>query len=332
MEPKGRMRRRTFLKIGAGAVGGLALAGGGVSSYAFASGRAAAQSTWAAARYPKLEGIGKVKSLTIIPLVDYYPDHEGLVGEGGLAYLVRADGKSILLDVGYNQRQEHPSPLLRNAAALDADLDRIDALVISHPHNDHLGGTLGKVRPSAEHFGFRGIPAYLPAPLESPTTQNVLVDGPRAIAPGVATLGVIPSQDFFLGWTPEQSLAVDVEGKGLVLVVGCGHPTVERIVERAETLFDSPLHGVVGGLHFPVTASRSVSLGLPAQQVFGTGKWPWERIGQADVADAIAYLKERKPGLVALSAHDSCDWSLGAFREAFGGAYREVRVGREIVV
>ena len=47
---------------------------------------------------------------------------------------------------------------------------------------------------------------------------------------------------------------------------------------------------------------------------------------------AIAYLQRRHPQLVALSPHDSCDWSIETFRRAFGTAYQEVQVGREIVV
>jgi hypothetical protein len=50
------------------------------------------------------------------------------------------------------------------------------------------------------------------------------------------------------------------------------------------------------------------------------------------VAAGIEALKQRNLQLVALSAHDSCDWTLGAFKESFGPAYREVLVGQEIVV
>jgi hypothetical protein len=35
---------------------------------------------------------------------------------------------------------------------------------------------------------------------------------------------------------------------------------------------------------------------------------------------------------VTLSPHDSCDWTLRAFRRAFGEAYQELIVGQEIVV
>ena len=48
------------------------------------------------------------------------------------------------------------------------------------------------------------------------------------------------------------------------------------------------------------------------------------------VAAGIGCLEERRPQLVALSPHDSCDWSLGAFRHAFGEAYQDLRVGETI--
>ncbi len=77
--------------------------------------------------------------------------------------------------------------------------------------------------------------------------------------------------------TPEQALAVNVAGKGIVLIIGCGHQTLERAVARTEALFDEPLYGVIGGLHFPVTGSR-IRGGV--QRVIGTGKPPWQFIEQ----------------------------------------------------
>ena len=46
----------------------------------------------------------------------------------------------------------------------------------------------------------------------------------------------------------------------------------------------------------------------------------------------ITHLQQRQPQLVALSPHDSCDWSLAAFHQAVGEAYRDLRVGNEIVL
>lgn len=302
----------------------------------FYLGRRRADREWAAARYGKLGDIGSVKNLTILPLIDWYTARDDLTGEPGVSYLIRAGDKTILFDVGYNMRTEHPSPLLRNMAALGVDLAGIDMLVISHAHEDHLGGSSHMMRHtfalSGEAVDLKGLPAYVPVPLSNPTANITLVREPQTIAPGIVNMGPISRQLFFLGWTPEQSLAVNVEGKGVVIIIGCGHSTLQRIVDRAEMLFDAPVYGVVGGLHYPVTRSREVKFGVPMQRLFGTGKPPWRPINRKDVETAIAYLKLRSPQLVALSAHDSCDWSIDAFRGAFGKAYQEVKVGEEINV
>jgi 7,8-dihydropterin-6-yl-methyl-4-(beta-D-ribofuranosyl)aminobenzene 5'-phosphate synthase len=302
----------------------------------FYLGRRRADQVWAASRYPKLKDLGTVKRLSILPLIDWYPARDDLVGESGVSYLVRADDTTLLFDVGYNRGDEHPSPLLRNMAALGVDVAEVDSLVISHAHLDHLGGMSNQkghtFSLSGQTVDLRGIPAYVPEPLSNPTARAIVVDEPQVIAPGVASMGTIPRQLFFFGWTPEQSLAVNVEGKGLVLIIGCGHSTLQRIVDRAEMLFDAPIYGIVGGLHYPVTASREKMFGLPAQQIMGTGKWPWDPINREDVQAAIAYLQHRHPQLVALSAHDSCDWSIEALRGAFGEAYQDLLVGQEIIV
>lgn len=317
-------------------LGGLAISAIGGLSARFHLGRRRADQVWAASRYPKLKDVGTVKRLAILPLIDWYTVSDDLVGEPGVSYLVRADDTTILFDVGLNERGEHPSPLLRNMAALGVDIADIDAVVISHAHGDHLGGMSCQMRRtfalSGESIDLQGIPAYVPLALSSPTAHVVVVDGPRVIAPGVASTGPIPRQLFFFGWTPEQSLAVNVEGRGIVLISGCGHSTIQRIVDRAEMLFDEPICGVIGGLHYPVTASRVATFGLPVQRILGTGKWPWDPINREEVEAPIAYLQRRHPQLVALSAHDSCDWSLGAFQTAFGDAYHAVLVGKEIVI
>ena len=46
----------------------------------------------------------------------------------------------------------------------------------------------------------------------------------------------------------EISLAIDTPD-GIVLVVGCSHPTIEKIVEAARSVIDKPIHLVLGGTH-----------------------------------------------------------------------------------
>jgi 7,8-dihydropterin-6-yl-methyl-4-(beta-D-ribofuranosyl)aminobenzene 5'-phosphate synthase len=330
------MSIRRIIAVGLGGLTLLTLAVVGWFSARFYVGRRRADRVWSKVRYSKLKDVGAVKQFTVLPLIDWYTARDDLTGEPGVSYLIRADDTTILFDVGLNACGEHPSPLLRNMQRLGVSLEEVGAIVISHLHLDHVGGWVYQQQRtfaiSGEPVDSRRLRAYVPTSMTHPTAQVELVEEPRIIAPGVVSLGPIPRQLFFFGWTPEQSLAVNVAGKGLVLIIGCGHSTIQRIVDRAEMLFDAPLFGVIGGLHYPVTASREVSFGLPMQRILGTGKWPWDPINREDVEAAIAYLQCRHPRLVALSAHDSCDWSLEAFRRAFGEAYQDVLVGQEIVL
>jgi 7,8-dihydropterin-6-yl-methyl-4-(beta-D-ribofuranosyl)aminobenzene 5'-phosphate synthase len=325
------MKTGYAITIGLGSVI-LGLAAG--LSARFYLGRRRADLVWATTRYPKLKDWGAVKQLSILPLVDWYTARQDLVGEPGVSYLVRADDTTILFDVGLNERGEHPSPLLHNAQALGVNLKDIELIVISHLHLDHVGGMSNQRKRtfslSGQATDLSGLTALAPEPMTHATASVKVVDGPQIIAPGVASIGVIPRQLFFLGWTPEQALAINVEGKGIVLIIGCGHPTLPRIIERTEMLFDEPLYGVVGGLHYPVTGARTVVLGLPMQSILGTDQWPWHPISKQDVQTNTACLKRHGPRLVALSPHDSCDWSLEAFRRAFDAAYQDIQVGKEI--
>jgi 7,8-dihydropterin-6-yl-methyl-4-(beta-D-ribofuranosyl)aminobenzene 5'-phosphate synthase len=281
----------------------------------------------------ELTDLGTAKTLSVLPLVELYPAGPGLAGEPGVSYLVTIDGRTILFDVGLNAKQEHPSPLLRNMAALGFSLSDVDAVVISHIHLDHVGGRNAQYqktfRMSKEPMDLTAIPAYLPERGSHPSAAVEVVEAPHKLAEGVASTGPLWSALWLMGPVAEQALIVNLEGKGIVLIVGCGHPSVGRIVERARAVADAPLYGIVGGLHFPVTGSR---VGKGGQTILGNGKLPWQRINRRDVGRAIDRLSALDLRLIALSAHDSCDWTLDLFEKTFGDTYRKVEVGREIRV
>ena len=178
------------------------------------------------------------------------------------------------------------------------------------------------------------MPAYAPASIEpsawNPGPKVNVIPKPVVLAPGIASIGAIPRNLFLQGYTLENSLAVHIENRGIVLVVGCGHQTIERILERTRDLFDAPLYGIVGGLHYPVKNGRLMLGPLNLQNIAGTDTPPWKSIGEKDVAAAIAAIKAADPAFVALSPHDSSDWSLARFKEAFGKRYQTLKVGREL--
>jgi 7,8-dihydropterin-6-yl-methyl-4-(beta-D-ribofuranosyl)aminobenzene 5'-phosphate synthase len=292
-----------------------------------------AEEAWTCYTPPPLDDIGSVERLEILPLIDWYTENETLVGEAGVAYVIRADDKTILFDTGANWKNEDPSPLLRNMRALGVPMDQVDAVVISHPHPDHTGGLHARQRNmfalSPTDVDLSGRKAFVPSPLTHQTAEVILSERPTVIYPGIATTGVILRALWRFGLTPEQALAVHVRGKGIVLIVGCGHMGLGRLIQRYRQLFDEPLYALFGGLHFPVTASRTRR---PSQKWAGTGKLPWQRITRREVNAAVAELAAAHPHLVGISSHDSCDWSVGRFREAFGDHYRAIVVGRGITV
>lgn len=277
-----------------------------------------------------------VRALEVLPLIDWYAAQGNLETESGVSYLVRADDTTILFDLGLNRKGEQEPPLLRNMARLGVDPAEIDFVVLSHPHGDHMGGFKNQFARRAivrqENDPLAGKPVYATAPLTLTEGMSTVVQAPRMLAPGVATLGPLPRALFLMGYVQEQALAIKVEGKGLVLLVGCGHPGVEALVERAEQLFATPVYGVIGGLHFPVTDDRARIGPFKFQQLLGSPNPPWRPIGKEAVNRTLASLKAKGIQYVAPSAHDTCDWSLHAFEEAFGAAYHALKVGEPLTI
>jgi 7,8-dihydropterin-6-yl-methyl-4-(beta-D-ribofuranosyl)aminobenzene 5'-phosphate synthase len=300
---------------------------------AFLRDKREADRLWEESPAQKLTDLGSVTHLSILPLVEYYSADDRLATEAGVSYLVTVDGAKILFDVGWNARGEHPSPLLRNMETLGVSAGELDAVFVSHLHLDHVGGREEMRRHtfalSGRPVDLGGISAYVPAAMTHPSARVEVAAEPRKLASGVAGSGALARAIWLMGPVLEHALLVNVAGKGPVMIVGCGHPSLARLLERARAVTGVPLYGLVGGLHFPVTVSR---VGKGRQTIIGNGKLPWQRITRREAREAAALLAGLDLGLVALSAHDSCDWTLGVFKETLGDRYRTVRAGEEIVV
>ena len=92
--------------------------------------------------------------MSILPLVERHVSRDGLAGEAGVSYLVEAGGARVLFDCGLSGGRPQ-SALVHNAALLGADLDRLDAVVISHLHVDHVGGLRAMRQRSFTFSGWR---------------------------------------------------------------------------------------------------------------------------------------------------------------------------------
>jgi 7,8-dihydropterin-6-yl-methyl-4-(beta-D-ribofuranosyl)aminobenzene 5'-phosphate synthase len=304
------------------------------------SGRAKAEAELSQIKIEKLKNFGSVKSLSFLPLIDYYTDDPDLATEDGVSYLVKADDKTILFDAGYNKNGEDPSPLLRNMKKLGHKPAGMNMIFLSHRHRDHVGGTAAESRNeftlSAGPVKMKKIPVYAPSEIKPaqnhPDLPVTVVKEPLIIDKGIVSIGAYPRSLFLIGYTTEHSLAVNVKGKGIVLIIGCGHQGIHAIIERAKQIFDEPIYAVIGGLHFPVNGGRMMVGPFNMQNFVGVDRNPFRGITEKDVNSAIALLKSLNPAIVALSPHDSSDWALDKFREAFGERYRDIKVGVEIKI
>ena len=280
----------------------------------------------------RLTDLGEVDRLSVLPLVERHTARETLRGEAGVSYLIRADGLTLLFDSGLGLGRGR-TVLETNAENLGVRFDDLDCLVISHLHADHVGGAASQVRHTftfgSEQPVPRSLRSYVPTEMSHPHADVSVVQEARVIGPGVAVLPPLPRMLFWLGPIAEQAIVINVRGRGLVLVTGCGHPEIERTLATAEKVVDASVYAVIGGLHLPVHAMGTP---LVPQAVLGSPNWPWRPISEGDARAVIAAIHERGPGLVALSGHDSTQLTLDAFAQTFAGRYRTLRVGEELVI
>jgi 7,8-dihydropterin-6-yl-methyl-4-(beta-D-ribofuranosyl)aminobenzene 5'-phosphate synthase len=91
--------------------------------------------------------------MRILTLIENTRNTKKLYAEHGLSFYVEINGKTILVDAGASDK------FIRNAAKMRADLQSLDAAVISHNHYDHTGGleALLKIKPDIKVFARKDV-------------------------------------------------------------------------------------------------------------------------------------------------------------------------------
>ena len=218
----------------------------------------------------------------ITVLYDAFGRDPTLQKDWGYAAFVEVGGKRILFDTGNNAEV-----LAKNAAARNVDLSRLDFVVMSHRHGDHMGGMSyllsvnPKVRIYAPKEGFGVYGADLPSafyrkdeslPAEQryydgkppdvmrfgtawPRANITLVDKTTEIAPGLHLISLVSDKPGTLELR-ELSLAIETSN-GLVIVVGCSHPGIDNIVKAAAAI-QPKIQFIVGGFHLVVAKDPEI--------------------------------------------------------------------------
>ena len=203
----------------------------------------------------------------------------GVQPDWGFAALVTLDGRRVLFDTGAKA-----DLFMENLRRLEIKPISIEHLVISHNHGDHTGGIklLSTQNPRIK--------------VHMPEARS----GPFEVVPGIYSTGPVEGQP------REQALVIETP-KGIVLLTGCSHPGIVKMVEAAEKQRGkNSVRLLLGGFHM---------LQQNADQINST----ISRLKQLNVASAIP-------------THCSGDLTIKLFREAFGFTPDAAGAGKRIVL
>jgi len=219
------------------------------------------------------------KRLRITLLVENSVHRPNLAAQHGLSLHLRFNQHNILFDTGQTDLA------LTNARTLGIELDRIEAIILSHGHYDHTGGLAAVLEAAPRARVFLHPAAFQDKYVRYPNTPPrymgmsdrsrqavrlsaggfVETPGRTKIVEGMFVTGEIPRTTacedtggpFFLdadGTRPDpladdQALIIDL-GRSVVLVLGCAHAGVVNTLDHVGHLTGGkPVSAVIGGLH-----------------------------------------------------------------------------------
>ncbi|MBL7197676.1 MAG: MBL fold metallo-hydrolase [Candidatus Omnitrophica bacterium] len=214
------------------------------------------------------------QDITITMIYNNVSYDKDLTTARGVSCLIEGFGKTILFDTGSDG-----SILLANMERLNIDPHKIEIVVLSHIHADHTGGLwdilkgntklkvyacpnfskgfINKVKSCSNPL----IEVDKFTPLEkaadfNPVRKENLSNGIREqssltgftqIAEDIYTTGEIPGRYAF-SYLPEQALALKALN-GLIILTGCAHPGIIKIVENVKQNISGDIYLVLGGFH-----------------------------------------------------------------------------------
>ncbi len=236
------------------------------------------------------------KPVTIKVVYDNFVKDERFQADWGYCIYIEGLDKEILFDTGTK-----PQIFESNFKKTGIDAGKIDFLVISHEHGDHTGGIPVFVTMRKD------IPVLIPESFSESFKKKMtgleldplLVSDPARICEHLYTSGEFEYQ------IPEQALVLDTR-KGLVVMTGCSHPGIVRMLEEIKSTFKKDIYMVFGGFHL---MDKS----------------------ESEMTEIIAGIKAL--GVVKCGAtHCTGEKQIRMFRDSFGGDYIELGAGNTIIL
>ncbi len=185
--------------------------------------------------------------------------------KGGLSTYVKVNGKVILFDTGGKA-----TPLLENLEKSGLDATLIEAIVLSHNEPNSVFGLTGLLNAAAEKPKVFAPATAARAIMEAnPDALVVAVSKPTLVLPDAWLVGPIQLENEGVTFY-EQALVLD-RPDGLVVIVGCSHPGIAKVVQQVKEVFGHRrIKLVAGGFHLQKTSKdeiREISLSLQQKGV-----------------------------------------------------------------
>jgi len=162
----------------------------------------------------------------------------------------------ILFDTG-----EKGEWLLENMRILGVDINKIEAVVISHDHWDHWGGLWDLL---AQKIGLKvyACPRFgkeFKEKIEKSKGELIEAKSFKEISPSIYTTGEIPGA-YHGKYMAEQAMVLKTNN-GLSVITGCAHPGILKILEKVKAKFSNePIYFVLGGFHLIEQDRRAIEI------------------------------------------------------------------------
>lgn len=213
--------------------------------------------------------------MKLLTLVENTSTGSNLRSEHGLSILIESNGQYVLFDTGQSDC------IIHNAKLLNINLEKINKIVLSHGHYDHVGGLKYVLQHSkvpiiahpeifrkryskqGDKLRYIGIEdgdffAHLGAQFEFDTK-------PAEVIKNIYTTGFVDLKTEFeevdKNFVYEQngeyikddvpddlSLVLDLK-EGIFIIFGCAHRGIINIINHCEKTFNKKVIGFIGGTH-----------------------------------------------------------------------------------
>lgn len=259
--------------------------------------------------------------------------------ENGLSMLIEKGSFNILFDTGGPEESA-----IKNAVEMGIDLSKVDAVVISHGHDDHTGGLLKFLQINDKALIYLKKEALRKHYAKIPDGEKQIsmdykivkkyanrlkfVDKTIEIAPGIFLIPEIknefpiPSSNQVLFEKQNENLVRDnfehelfmvIENKNnLIVFSGCGHNGIKNIISKAKEVFpNKKADAVIGGFHLQA------------------GSLNYAFAKEEEIEDIAKWLKEEVDGQI-YTGHCTGERGISIMRPILRDKIQRIYTGMEI--